>query len=218
MAKIRELEGEDRVEYYALEELCEDGGAHGLGGLPLTFVQAGSFIARFKCSFAKYLNFIRAANTKKDLQDIMKNTEELRPIRKSQRSIWTTWRISVERLWRKAYAVLRAMAMLGEGGIGDAIVNGILKAVTEEEEGSVEGMFRNVIIEELVYGSSLVRWDDGEEGYVYRMHRLVRQFILNSMERGSDLWNEGYGLALVSLHEILMTELKKEGLSFSELP
>ncbi len=91
------------------------------------------------------------------------------------------------RLSRKAYAVLQAMAMLGEGVVGEAIVNGILKVAAGEEKGSVEDMLRNVIVEELVFDSSLVRWDDEGEGRVYRMHRLVRGFILDGMERGSDV-------------------------------
>ncbi len=183
-SKIKELEGEDRVQYCALKELCEHDDAHRFGGLPIAIVQAGPFIARFKCQFAKYLNLFRAANSRKD---IMKNTDELMPIHKSQRSKWTTWKISVNRLSQKTNAVLRAMAIQGEGGIGEAIVSGILKAASEDEGCIVEVMFRNIIVEELVYGSSLVRWDDGGEECVYRMHRLVQRFILDGMERGSDV-------------------------------
>ena len=217
MMKIKDLESEDRVEFCALKELCKDEGGHGLGGLPLALVQAGSFIAQFKCSFAKYLDLFTAANTKEDLQDIMKNSEELAPIRESQRSIWTTWRISVGRLSQKAYKVLRAMAMLGEGSIGEAIVNRMLQADIGNQGVSVEAVFRNVIVEELVYGSSLVRCDDGGEGRVYRMHRLVRRFILNGTGRGSDVWNEAYGLALFSVHDVVEMELEKDDISFSEL-
>ncbi len=94
--------------------------------MPLALVQAGSFIVRFKCSFT-------TAEDKENLQDIMKNMEELTLIRNSLRSIWTTWKISVEQMSRKAYAVLRAMTMLAEGGIGEAIVNRILKVATGDE-------------------------------------------------------------------------------------
>ncbi len=46
VAKIKKLEGDNRVEYCALMELCADKSEHALGGLPLALVHAGSFIAR----------------------------------------------------------------------------------------------------------------------------------------------------------------------------
>ncbi len=42
-----------------------------------------------------------------------------------------------------------------------------------------------------------------------RMHRFLRQFILNGMERGSDVWP-----CLFSVHEVVETKLEKEGSSF----
>ncbi len=217
MADINKLKEEDQVEYYALKELCGDDGAHSLGGLPLALVQAGSYIARFSCSFGKYLNLFRNANRKEELQSIMKNTVELTPIRESQRSIWTTWRISVEQLSDEAFAVLRAMAMLGQAPIGETIVNRILEAATPDGQRSVDEMFRSVFLEELVHGSSLIYRDEGHDmGSAYSMHRLVRRFILSDMERGSVLWNDVYNLALFSVHECIDAELKKENKTFEE--
>ncbi len=178
MTAINELKGVDQAEYFALKKLCGDEGGHGLGGLPLALAQAGSFIAQLNYSFRDYLNLLESAN--KDWQDVMNKTEELKSIRESQRSIWTTWKISVQKLSRKACTALQAMAMLGQGRIGEAIVNGILKAAAADGGGSVEGMVRNVIVKELMHGSSLIWHDeeDGEERRVYRMHRLLRRFIL----------------------------------------
>ncbi len=130
----------------------------------------------------------------------------------------TTWKISVEGLSQKAYKVLRAIAMLGEGDVGEAMVNRILKMAIVDETSVSDDLYRNIVIEELVYGSSLVSWDKGVGGRVSRIHRLVRRFILDDMEHGSVLCNESYGLALVSVYQLVESELLKEGGSFNELP
>ena len=221
MNTIKELERDEVHEYQALKELCGDEGACSLGGLPLALVQAGSYMARFECSFAEYLNMFQNTNRSEVMQDIMKNTEEMNPIRESQRSIWTTWKISVQQLSVKASTVLRAMAMLGSGGVEEAILKSILKGVAGDEGGYVGQVFRNIVIGELVHGSSLICRAEGEregqEGRVYKMHRLVRRFILSDMERGSALWNEVYNFALVSVHKLVETELENDGKSFKEL-
>ncbi len=67
MTKIKELEGENQVEYHALKDLCRDEGGHGHGGLPLALVQAGSFIARFKYSFQKVLEFVQSCKQPRGL-------------------------------------------------------------------------------------------------------------------------------------------------------
>ncbi len=126
MTEIKELEVGDEAEYYALKKLCGDESGQGLGGLPLALVQAGSFIAQFKYTFAEYLDLFESVDHK-NWQDVMNKTEELKSIREYQRSIWTTWKISVEKLSEKAHTILRAMAMLGQGGIGEGIVMGIMK-------------------------------------------------------------------------------------------
>ncbi len=90
MNAIKELERDDKDEYQALKELCGDGGVGSLGGLPLALVQAGTYMGRFGCSFSKYLSIFKNAVKIEDMQDIMKNTEEVKPIRESQRSIWMT--------------------------------------------------------------------------------------------------------------------------------
>ncbi len=219
MAEINKLEVADQIEYCALKKLCGDDGGDGLGGLPLALVQAGSFIAQFKYSFADYLNLFESTN-KEDWQDAMSKTEEPKSIRESQKSVWTTWKISVQKLSEKALIVLRAMAMLGQGGIEEATVRGILKSAFVDGGGSVERTFRNVIVKELMHGSSLIWHDTGEGGErcMYMMHRLVRRFILSSMVCGSEVWNHVYSLALLAVHECVRTEFEKEGKSFYELP
>ncbi len=222
MNTIKDLEKDYMDEYRALEELCGDEGSCSLGGLPLALVQAGTYMARFECSFVEYLNMFENAKRMEEMKQLMRNTEEVKAIIESQRSIWTTWKISVEKLSPKGYAVLRAMAMLGHGGVEEAIVMGIVKGFAAEGSESVRGTFQEVVIEELVQGSSLIcrkeREREGKEGYTYRMHRLVWRFIMNDIERGSALWNEVYSAALVTIHEAVATELEKEGKSFETLP
>ncbi len=221
MKAIEELERCDAAEYLALKELCRDEEGCSLGGLPLVLVQAGSYIAQFQCSIAHYHNIFKNSNRTDDMRDIMKNTLEMKPVRESQRSIWTTWRISVGQLSTEAYSVLLAMAMLGPGGVEDVIVKEIVKGVTGDEGGNIDRMFRNVVVEELAHGSSLVCRNEAEgrqEGWMYNMHRLVRGFILSETKRGSELWNEMYCVSLVTLHEVVVTELQKEDKSFEEFP
>ncbi len=220
MKDVKKLESADPEEYRALKELCGDERTCSLGGLPLALVQAGSYIARFDCSFAQYQNMFEKANRIEDIQNIMRNTDDVKPIRESQRSIWTTWKISVEQLSAKAYTVLRAMAMLGPGRVGEAIVTRIVNVVAADEGGSVDGMFEKIVIEELVQNSSLI-WRytrEGQERIMYRMHRLVQRFILSDMESGSGVWNRVYRHALVCVHEAAQNELKREDKSFRELP
>ncbi len=221
MKEIQELEGVNQVEYCAMKKLCGGDSGHGLGGLPLALVQAGSFIAQFKYSFADYLDLFENVSNE-NWEDIMNKTNEVKQIRESQRSIWTTWKISVQKLSGKAYTVLQAMAILGRGGIGERMMNEILIEVAVDGDGTVGGMFRNIIAKELMHGSSLIWRDDGEgeeeERRMYRMHRLVRMFILKDLGRGSLLWNNVYIHALLAVHHAVETELEEEGYSFNDLP
>ena len=89
-----------------MKELCCANGAHSLGGLPLALVQAGTFIGRYEYSFERYLELYENANEDYNLKSIMKNLENITPIRDEQRSILRTWQISVQRLSAKAYKVL----------------------------------------------------------------------------------------------------------------
>ncbi len=220
MNEIRELEGSDSAEYCALKEICGDDGAKSLEGLPLALVQAGNYIARFECSFAEYLDLFQSATKEEDLQNLMQKTVDLTPMRESQRSVWTTWRISVQQLSEKANAVLRSMAMLGQVSVGEPILNGILKEVAGCTVGTTEGMFKNAMLQELVHGSSLIYCDDrrGCEQRKYRMHRLVRRFILIDMEQDSNIWNKVYSLSLLAIHKVVKAELEREGGSFAMLP
>ncbi len=81
MNAIEELQKDCIDEYRALKELCGDAGVSSLRGLPLALVQAGTYMARFKCAFAEYLHMFKNANRIEEMQDIMKNTEELKQIR-----------------------------------------------------------------------------------------------------------------------------------------
>ncbi len=127
----------------------------------------------------------------------------------------------MEKLSENALTVLRGMAMLGKGGIGEGIVNGILEAATADGSVSVEKMFRKVIVKELIHGSSLI-WCNGEgrgEGKrIHRMHGLVQLFILSDVGRGTTKWNEVHRLALLAFYQDVETELKKKGNSFNKLP
>ncbi len=78
---IEELENDHPDEYQALKELCKDEVASSLGGLPLALVQAGTYMARFGCSFVEYLSMFKTANRMEDVRDIIRETEEVKQIR-----------------------------------------------------------------------------------------------------------------------------------------
>ncbi len=141
---IKELEKDDEDEYLPLKNLCGDKGDCGLGGLPLALEKAGMFIARFECFFSEYLTMFTNANRIEDMRDIVKNKEEVKRGRELQRSIWSTWDIIVSQLSERAYTVLRAMAFVGLGNIGEAIMKGIVKEIVISEEGSVDWNFKKL--------------------------------------------------------------------------
>ncbi len=219
--EIKELERVNLEEYLVLQELCGDDGKCSLGGLPLALVQAGAYIAQFECSFADYRHTFENTSKLDEMQDIMNNTDQVKLIRKSQRSIWTTWKISVQQLSEKGSAVLGAMALLGPAGVGEGIMRRIVKQLEENEGSNVDRIFRKVVVGELVQGSSLIYWNKGERGKeecFYKMHRLVRRYILSGMKPGSASRNEAYNASLVTVHETVETELGKDGKSFTKLP
>ncbi len=73
-----------------------------------------------------------------------------------------------------------------------------------------EAMYRNVFFKELVYESSLVYREEGQNERAYGMHRLVCSFILCDMQRGSEVWNEMFDFALLSVHEQVVGVAKKD--------
>ena len=85
----------------------------------------------------------------------MGNLQQLVPIREEQKSMMRTWRISVEGLSDVVYSVLRGIQMCRQSPDAESIVNGILKAMKNDNE-SVSIMFRNVFVKELVHDSSLI--------------------------------------------------------------
>ena len=80
----------------------------------------------------------------------MENSQQLVSIRDEQKSIMRTCRIIVEGFSDAAHSVLRGIAMCGQSPVTESIVNGILKAMKNENE-SVSTMFRNVFVKELVH-------------------------------------------------------------------
>ena len=217
MDEIEKLGEENCNEYSAMKELCSRNWTHSLGGLPLALVQAGKFIGKYEYSFERYLELYENANEKYNLKSIMKNLENITPIRDEQRSILTTWQISVERLSAKAYKVLRAMAMLGAAPVSEPIVKLMLEKASDGID-SEETTFREVFMEELVFGSSLVYREEGNKFYSYGMHRLVRGFVLSNMERGTEVWNDTFNLALLSIHKRVEEVLEADDKGFDDLP
>ncbi len=71
MKAIKGLERTDLAEYRALKELFGDEGGCSLGRLPLALVQPETYMARFECSIANYLNMLMNASRTEYMQYIM---------------------------------------------------------------------------------------------------------------------------------------------------
>ncbi len=74
-------------EYRVLKVLSRDDEAISLGCLPLQLVRAGTYMARFESPFIEYRNIFKNENRIEEIEDIMKDTEDMNSIRESQRSI-----------------------------------------------------------------------------------------------------------------------------------
>ncbi len=99
------------------------------------------------------------------------------------------------------------------GGIGEGIMQWILNTVAADEARKNEDLYREVFVEKLIHGSSLIcrseRQEDEER--TYSRHRLVRGFVLSDMVAGSARWKAEYTLALNAIHEGVRTELERQG-------
>ena len=112
-------------------------------------------MGQYDISFESYLELYRKANEKYyNLEGIVENFESITPVREAQKSILTTWRISVDRLSARAYKVLRGMAMLGAAPVSVPTVKLMLEEASDESD-SLETTFREVVMKELIFGSSL---------------------------------------------------------------
>ncbi len=187
-SRIEELERDDPEEYRALKELCADKVGCSLGGLPYILMETEASTGISK--FAEYLN--RFKNPIEEIEDIQSEPILLMkpppllgwrpPSLRMPISVfrWGALEYGVQKLSRKAYDVLYAIAMLGPGYVGEAMMDGILRAATADGGGSVDGLFRTVIMGELMLGTSLIWRKKGKEGNcTYNMGSDLREYILN---------------------------------------
>ena len=96
LSEIEKMKEKNWDEYSAMKEFCSRNGSHSLGGLPLALVPAGTFMGQYDISLERYLELYKNANEKYNLESIIENLESVTPIREAQKSILTTWQISVE--------------------------------------------------------------------------------------------------------------------------
>ncbi len=173
-SEITEMERDNTEDYRTLKELC--GGNVGPHSALMEIVPC-----KGPGWLTDVLNMLKNANSIEDIQDIMNTAEYDMPSIRLPETVWDTWKKIVLKLSGKAYDVLHAMAMLGPGVVGEAMVNGILRAAAADGGGSVDGLFRNVIVGELMLVSSLIRRDEGKgEGIcTYRINSAMLPYILN---------------------------------------
>ncbi len=99
---------------------------------------------------------------------------------------WQAWKYGVQKLSGKAYDVLHAIAMLGPGVVGEAMVNGILRAATADGGGSVHELFRNVIMGELMRDTAVLWYNEGkgEGNRMYSIDSELREYVLDPKRLG----------------------------------
>ena len=76
--------------------------------------------------------------------------------------------------------------MLGAAPVSEPIVKLMLEKVSDGND-SLETTFRELVMKELIFGSSLVSREKRSKFHNYGMHRLVRGFVLSCMERGTEV-------------------------------
>lgn len=77
-------------------------------------------------------------------------------------------------------------------------------------------------MEELVFGSSLLRFGSGEDGKdIFEMHRLIRLFVTAYMEIHPSSWekafSKAFSRALISTHQRIKLALEETGNSFDDI-
>ncbi len=88
---------------------------HGLAGLPLALVQAGSFIRKAMTSFEEYAQLHR--RNLNYPSEVLGTAVDCAVVNSNRTAIWTTWRISMEALDEISRRAIRAVAMLGVGEV-----------------------------------------------------------------------------------------------------
>ena len=71
----------------------------------------------------------------------------------------------------------------------------------QDENESVSVMFRNVFMEEVLHGSSLICGEEVEKTLARWMHRLVRRLFLSGMGCSNVEWKNAFTVAVISLQE-----------------
>lgn len=76
----------------------------------LALLQAGSYVQQHKISFFDFLNIYEAMRKRVDLKPIMNGNKACGVVHDEQRSIWTTWKITLSTLTIDACRTLYATA------------------------------------------------------------------------------------------------------------
>lgn len=180
LAQLELLKASNMKEYDALQNLIRSF----LGGIPLALLQAGSYIQQHRVLFFDHLHIYEAMRQRAALNPIMSTNEACEVLHDEQRSIWTTWKISLSTMTNKARRTLNVIALCSNF----EIVSSLIKKVVDEIRDEIfplEVAYLNLVMGQLVAKGSLLQVRTGLGEEVFDVHPLIREFIridLNAKE------------------------------------
>lgn len=130
-----------------------------------------------------------------------------------QRNVWTTWKINVGGLSEKAKLVFRAFAFFDEKPISELVVKHL-----DPQFLSYKPSYLQCVHEELVKGACLLDHEDGEEGAVFRMHHLVREFVVFDTKCDEARFRAAVKHAIYGLYSHVRYRLSEVGNCVDDLP
>lgn len=211
LAEVERLRVYDRAEYQALIELAGRNELHGLGGLPLALAQAGSYIYRNGDSFVAYVHLYKLNRQNSGVTELFRKVEDSGLASEEQRCVWTTWRINVDALSDKARDLLHSFSLLDTSSVEELLVKHLdLQFMSDEVA------FRKHVIEELVNGTSLLSREETYRGTVFRMHCLVREFVIADVKSDSVQYRAAVMRAICGFNQVVQTRLLEVGNSVDD--
>ncbi len=112
-----------------------------------------------------------------DLSHVFETLMDADVVHSGQRTIWTTWKVSMDALDEISRRAIRAVAMLGVGDVPKSLMRCLVnKCVTDgSESNELNALFCKVVKGNLVNGSSLLS-EEAERGS-FRLHPLIREYV-----------------------------------------
>ena len=209
-----ELEKNDELEYRALAGLAGNVKDYGLGGLPLSLAQAGSFVYKMRITFAEYVGKYNCKRKAAEASEIFYPLYQRGFTDKRHRTVWTTFALNVETLGATARGVLSAFALFDVSPVPEKVVEEL-----DPKFASAPVIYLEVVRGELVDEASLLQEYQSTDGRVsFGMHRMIREFVQLESRKEKELFEGSYKRAVMSLYTCVGQALKSNRDGTSDPP